>query len=398
MIDGYYPQATLINDRSVTVADILLQGEKFTVNPSALPPDITPKEPHSLVIFPALVDLCSRSGEPGFEARETLTSLQNCARGGGFGRVALLPCQPIDRLAMADFFAAYVPRPFLLWGALTSGGQLCEFADLRDRVVGFAHREPLPDLLLLRRALEYLQPYQKTVLLLAQDSKLGAGVMMEGYYSLKLGLAGIPTVAETSALAAIINLVGLTRCPVHVMGISCAQSLPLLEQAKNEGLPLTASVNWTHLLWNTSHLSTFNPHLRLHPPLPNPQDQTQMIQGIKTGIIDAIAIDHCPYTYEEKMIPFEVTPPGTIGLQFAFPLLWANLVATNKLTPLELWQALRIKPAQILGIDPPAELFALLPEVTWQLNPQTSLSLSQNTVLWQQEIKGEIIPLVNSAP
>ncbi len=95
------------------------------------------------------------------------------------------------------------------------------------------------------------------------------------------------------------------------------------------------------------------------------------------------------------MVPFEVAPPGTIGLQFAFSLLWSNLVTTKQLSPLELLQATRIKPAEILGIPLTDQLFGFLPEASWQLNAQTSLSLSANTILWQQNIKGKILPLYN---
>jgi len=393
--DGYYPQARIVTDRSVLLADVLIQGEKYKINPDAIPQEIEAKEGNSLVLFPALVDLHSRSGSPCFEARETLASLKECAGGGGFYRVALEPYQPIDRLGVVDYFAGYTPHPFLLWGAVLAGEKLPEYGDFTDRVVGFAHTKPLQDLLLLRRALEYLAPYQKPVLLVPQQAQLATGVMAEGYYALKFGLEGIPAMAETSGLASILDLVRLTHCPVHILGISCKGSLALLEQAKNEGLPVTASVLWTHLLWNSSDLKTYNPHLRLHPPLPNPLDQTELIKAVKIGTIDGIAISHSPYTYEEKMVPFEVAPPGTIGLQFAFSLLWSNLVTTKQLSPLELLQATRIKPAEILGIPLTDQLFGFLPEASWQLNAQTSLSLSANTILWQQNIKGKILPLYN---
>lgn len=398
MADGYYPQARVVTDRSVLIANVLIQGKKYSINPDVIPQELKTQEGNTLVLLPALVDLYSRSGEPGFETRETLASLKECAQRGGFHRVALEPYKPIDRLGVVDYFADYAPVPFLLWGAILEGDRLPEYSDFADRVVGFAHTKPLKDLLLLRRALEYLAPYQKPLLFVPQQAQLATGVMTEGYYALKFGLEGIPPIAETTALYSILDLVRLTRCPVHILGISCSRSLVLLEQAKNEGLPVTASVLWTHLLWNASHLKTYNPNLRLHPPLPNPLDQAELITAVKTGTIDVIAINHSPYTYEEKMVPFEVTPPGTIGLQFAFSLLWSNLVATKQLSPLELLQAIRIKPAKILGIPCPDQQFGFLSESSWQLNSQTSLSLSENTILWQQNIKGAILPLSHLEP
>jgi dihydroorotase len=391
MTDGYYPQAMIVTNRSVLLGNVLLQGGNYVLNPSVVPPAIEHKNSHSLVVFPALVDLYSRSGEPGFETRETLSSLKQCAYQGGFHRVGIDPYQPIDRLGAVDYLRDYVPEPFLLWGALLGGGKLPEYRDFAQGVIGFAHTKPLPDLLLLRRALEYLAPYQKPVVLVAQQADLATGVMSDGYDALQLGLEGIPAIAETIAVGSIIDLVRLTRCPVHILGITCRRSLTLLEQAKDEHLPITASVIWTHLVWNTSHISTYSPHLRLHPPLPTPQDQIELIKALKTGTIDAIAINHAPYTYEEKMVPFEVTPPGTIGLQFAFSWLWTKLVKTGALTPLELLQIMQIKPAQILGISPPPAVFMLLLDQPWQLNSATSLSLAENTILWEQTIENKVI-------
>ncbi|MCS6958555.1 MAG: dihydroorotase [Pseudanabaenaceae cyanobacterium SKYGB_i_bin29] len=437
-VSGYYPQAMVLTDRSVLLANVLLQSEtssgstssgstsspgrdatvglslsksssgstssgstsspgRILVNPGNLPGGVVQREPNSLVVVPALVDLFSRSGEPGFEVRETLASLQKCAQGGGFGRVAVMPYQGITHVSAVDYFLSYVPHPFLLWGSLYHRENLCEYADLLEKVVGFAYPEPIGNLLLLRRALEYLAPYQKPVLLVPLQAQLAEGVVREGLHALKLGLGGTPDIAETIAVFSVLELVRLTRCPVHLLGVSCRGSIALLEQAKNEHLPITASVLWTHLIWHTGHLDSFSPHLRLLPPLPHPPDQEELIRAVKNGTIDAIAINHYPYTYEETMLPIEVAPSGTIGLQFAFPLLWQQLVTTKKLTPLELLQALRIKPCQILGITPPDGIFALVPDCSWQLNSKTSLSLAQNTILWGQEIKGYTTPLTTNS-
>ncbi|MFN3360785.1 MAG: dihydroorotase, partial [Pseudanabaenaceae cyanobacterium] len=237
----------------------------------------------------------------------------------------------------------------------------------------------------------------KPVLLLPLQAQLAEGVVREGFTALKLGLGGTPDIAETIGVFSIVELVRLTGCPVHLMGITCKGSIALLEQAKNDHLPITASVMWTHLIWHTGHLHSFSPYLRLLPPLPHPADQEDLIKAVKSGTIDAIVINHCPYTYEETMIPLEVAPTGTIGLQFAFPLLWQHLVSTKKLTPLELLQAMRLRPCQILGINPPPANFAFLPHHTWQLNSSTSLSLAQNTILWGHTITGYTTPLTTNS-
>ncbi len=104
------------------------------------------------------------------------------------------------------------------------------------------------------------------------------------------------------------------------------------------------------------------------PPLPSEADRLALIQGVKTGVIDAIAIDHTPYTYEEKMVGFELAPPGAIGLELALAVLWHELVETHQLTALELWQALSSKPARCLGIAPPQQKIWFAPYTPWTAN------------------------------
>lgn len=117
------------------------------------------------------------------------------------------------------------------------------------------------------------------------------------------------------------------------MRISTARGVELIAEAKQRGLPITASVSWMHLLWNTKALSTYDPNLRLDPPLGNPEDQQALIEGVKTGVIEAIAIDHQPYLYEEKTVSFAEAPSGVIGLEIALPILWQNFVVSKNGNP-----------------------------------------------------------------
>jgi dihydroorotase len=126
-------------------------------------------------------------------------------------------------------------------------------------------------------------------------------------------------------------------------------------------------------------------------------DRAALIDGIKTGIIDAIAIDHTPRTYEEKTVSFVDAPPGAIGLEFALPLLWTNLVERGIFNPLELWQALSTAPAHCLGQTPSqcvdnAALECILfnPQASWEINAQTLNSRSRNTHLWGEKVTGKV--------
>jgi dihydroorotase len=229
---------------------------------------------------------------------------------------------------------------------------------------------------------------------------MGNGVMREGVNSIRFGLPGNPAIAESAALAALLEIIAAVGTPVHLMRISTRRSVELIQQAKARGLPVTASTTWMHLLFNTEDLANYDPNLRLEPPLGNPNDQAALIQGVREGILDAIAIDHTPYTYEEKTVAFSEAPPGAIGLELALPLLWQFLVETGKLSALELWKSLSTSPAICLGqsgkaIAPqqPAELVLFNPQETWNANSHTLKSQSTNTPWLGQQIQGRVVQI-----
>ncbi|TAE59900.1 MAG: dihydroorotase [Nostocales cyanobacterium] len=375
--------------------------------------DVTVRDCRGLILGNGLFDLYSHSGEPGFEERETLTSLLQAAAAGGFTRITVLPdtLPAIDNLAVVaqlrtSSHLPISPSPHLqVWGAMTmglGGKQLTEFADLvTSGVVGFTDSKPWENLGIVRRVLEYLQPFGKPVAFSPGDRQLAAnGVIREGGEALRIGLPSVPASAETTAIAALLELVADIRTPVHIMRVSTARSVELITQAKEDGLPITASTTWMHLILDTSSIKSYHTSLHLEPPLGNPHDVIALREGLQTGIIDAIAIDHIGYTYEEKMQAFAESTPGAIGLEIALPLLWQNLVATGEFTALELWQVLSVQPAaclqqQITPILPgeKAELTLFDPDKIWEVNRKNLHTLSNNTPWFEQEIQGKVLQL-----
>ncbi|MEH2199263.1 dihydroorotase [Nostoc sp.] len=381
-------------------------------------PDTQIRDCQGLVLGPGLVDLYSHSGEPGFEERETLLSLLKSAAAGGFTRVSILPdtSPAIDNPALVaqlqqkraeDNLSPLLPcspAPLLhIWGAITldvAGKQMTELADLASAgVVGFSDGKPFENLALVRRVLEYLQPLGKPVAFWPSDRQLTAnGVMREGVNALRFGLPPIPASAETTAIAAMLELVAAIGTPVHIMRVSTSRSVELIASAKAAGLPITASTTWMHLLLDTKAVKSYHTSLHLDPPLGNPSDVVALRAGVRTGVIDAIAIDHTPYSYEEKVQAFAEAPPGAIGLELALPLLWQYLVETEEFTALELWRALSASPAECLGqkvsaILPhqPAELTLFDPQQTWKVERKSLYTLSQNTPWLGQQLKGHVV-------
>jgi dihydroorotase len=392
-------------------ADVLLEnGTLRAVAVDLSPPEGTRITDASGLIFgPGLIDLYSHSGEPGFEERETLVSLVRSAQAGGFAQVCLLPdSQPaIDNPALVTWLYQHSPTATGValkpWGALTvgvQGKQLTELAELATSgIVGLTDGRSLPAWDLLRRALEYARPLGQPIALRTQDRALrGQGVVREGTMALRLGLPGDPSFSETAPLAALLELVAEIGTPVHCMQISTAQSVALIQAAKQRGLPITASTTWLHLVLTTATLASYDPNLRLDPPLGNPADQQALIQAVKTGVIDAIAVDHCPYTYEEKTVGFGEAPPGAIGLELALPMLWQGLVETGQLSGLELWRALSSGPAACLGqslpgmqVGGPVNGILFDPKNVWTVQADALQSRSHNTHLLNQTISGRVI-------
>ncbi|MEH1782528.1 MAG: dihydroorotase [Nostoc sp.] len=390
---------------------------------SDISPDTKIRDCQGLVLGPGLVDLYSHSGEPGFEERETLSSFLQAAAAGGFTRVSILPdtSPAIDNPALVaqlqkrrgggmgemekiNLVLPVSPLPLLhIWGAITldvAGKQMTELADLASAgVIGFTDGKPLENLALVRGVLEYLQPLGKPVAFWPSDRQLTAnGVMREGPDALRFGLPPIPASAETTAIAAMLELVAAIGTPVHIMRVSTARSVELIASAKAAGLPITASTTWMHLLLDTKAVKSYHTSLHLDPPLGNSRDVVALRAGVRTGVIDAIAIDHTPYSYEEKVQAFAEAPAGAIGLELALPLLWQYLVETEEFTALELWRALSASPAGCLGqkvsaILPhkAAELTLFDPQQTWKVERKSLYTLSQNTPWLGQQLKGHVV-------
>ncbi|MGY6529365.1 MAG: dihydroorotase [Cyanobacterium sp.] len=393
------------------VTDVLVMDGKIEQVGNGLDYDadgVEVMEGNGLILAPALVDIYSSSGEPGYEERETLLTLGRAMEAGGFSRGAILPnTNPVmDNPATCAFMESRgrgLSSHFYLWGALTNGLKgdvIAELASLAEAgVVGFTDNKPYDNLLLLRRMLEYAHPFDLPVALFPNHTQLrGAGVIRENSTSVRLGLIGCPTVSETVAIASIIELVALTKTKVHLMRVSTERGVKLIQRAKEEGLPISASVNWHHLLLNSEAVESYDPNLRLEPPLGAENDRLALIEGIKNGVIDAIAVDHTPYTYEENTVAFAQAPPGAIGYELILPLLWENLVETGQISALKLWEALSVNPLLCLNQKPislrpgeKAELILFSPQQCWQVTPQNLESLSSNTYWLNKEIRGKVL-------
>ena len=405
------------------VADVLISDRQIERVGDLLtdyPPQTKVLAASGLVLGTGLVDLYSHSGEPGNESRETLAQLAEAATAGGFTQVGILP-DTVPEINNLETITAIKQKSSLLtssvgqnlsqvrfWGAAYDPRkqQMNALGEIEPEIIGFTSIHDLGSLQALKQILEYVRPWQKPIAIALHHNELtSGGVIREGIESIRYGVSGNPNFSEAAILAAVLEIAAEIPSNLHIMRVTTKRGVELVAEAKARGVKVTASTTWMHLLWDSSNLASYSSNLRLEPPLGNKSDRLALADGVRQGIIDAIAIDHQAYTYEEKTVPFATAPPGVIGLQLALPLLWQRFVVSAEWTALELWQALSSRPRRCLQQEPkaiaPEELVDLVlfdPEQKWLVNQDSLQSLSANTPWYSAEITGKAIETwVNSS-
>lgn len=398
------------------VADVLLIEGKIEAIADKIadyPSQAKVCQQSGLILGTGLVDLYSHSGEPGNESRETWAELIQAAAAGGFTQVGILP-DTVPTIDNAEMLVAlqrknnhlnqehggHLPQLHFWSNAYDHAlGKMTALGELARNSIGFTSQHNLAHLNVLKQILEYSQPWQKPLALdLNQNELTAGGAMREGSDSVRYGMIGNPSFSEAAIIAAVLEMVAEIGTPVHIMRVATVRGVELIAEAKARGVPVTASTTWMHLLENSSSIKSYNPDLRLEPPLGEHLSQIALIKGVQQGIIDAIAIDHQAYTYEEKTVAFALAPPGVIGLELALPLLWQHLVVEGQYSALELWQALSSRPRHCLqqpsrAIAPgePADLVLFDPNQTWTANQANLKSPASNSPWYNQEITGKVI-------
>jgi dihydroorotase len=315
------------------VGDLAIAAGRI-VGLGAVSPEFEPDrviDASGLVVAPGLVDLAARLREPGHEHEGMLESEMAAAVAGG---VTSLVCPPdttpvLDEpglVQMLKFRARNLNLAHLYpLGALTrglNGEVLTAMAELTDAgCVGFSQAEvSLKDTLILHRALQYAATFGYTTWLRPSDAWLGNGVAAKGALATRLGLTGVPTIAETIALATIFELVRDTGARVHLCRLSSAAGVELLRRAKAEGLPVTCDVSINSLHLTDLDIGYFNAAMRVTPPLRQQRDRDAIRAGLADGTIDALVSDHTPVDADAKQLPFAEAEPGASGLELLLSL------------------------------------------------------------------------------
>ena len=360
------------------------------------------------VVAPGLVDLCARLREPGYEHKATLESELMAASAGG---VTSLVCPPdtepvLDEPGLVEMlkrrgWTLNQARIYPL-GALTAGlkgEKLAEMLELAEAgCIGFFQADrPIVDTSVLYRAMQYAATYGFTIWLRPEDAFLArGGIAHDGEVASRLGLAGIPSSAETVAIATITTLMRETGARVHLARLSSAAGVELVRRAKAEGLPLTADVGIHHLLLTDRDIGYFDSQYRFSPPLRSPSDRDALSAGVIDGTINAICSDHTPTDEDEKNVPFGEATPGASGLEMLLPLTlkWAAHANVPVATALA---RITVNAAEVLGksqgrfiAGAPADVCIFDPRAFWAVTRETLVSQGKNTPYLAREMQGKV--------
>jgi dihydroorotase len=379
------------------VADLVLRGDKIVdVGPYEGDADLV-LDAAGKIVCPGLIDMHVHLREPGGEESETIASGAAAALAGGVTSVACMPnTEPaIDTREVAEFVYLQAKRAGLAnvfpVGAVTKGRKGDELAELGQLVdggaVGFTDDgSPIDSAEIMRRALQYARMFDRAVLTHSEVRELTrGGVMNEGFISMKLGLSGMPGVAEEIMVARDIMLAEHTGGRLHVMHSSTAGAVDLVRQGKKRGVRVTTEACPHHFILTDECMVKFDSNFKMSPPLRTEADVRELIGGLVDGTIDAIATDHAPHAPEKKSRELDQAPFGIIGLETLIPLCVHGLIEPGYLDWPEVIEKLTINPARILGIDKgtlrpgaDADVTIIDPDLEWTIDPDRFRSKSRN--------------------
>ncbi len=309
----------------------------------ALPEGAELVEGEGLHAFPAFVDPHVHLRTPGQEHKEDIQTGTRSAAAGGFCAILAMPntspvvdCAPVLQ-ALRERAATQARVPTGFTAAVTvgqKGEMLTEMAELAAAGAAGLTDDGLPirSAGVMRQALQYQRLAGLTIALHEEDPTLSAGgVMHEGEVSALLGVAGIPSVSESSMVARDCQLAAFEDARIHVQHVSAAATVEVLERAKAAGTKVTAEATPHHLLLTDESVRGLDTHRKMNPPLRCEADRQAVIAGVRSGVLDTIATDHAPHSREEKEQPFEQAPLGVTGLETAFAAVYTDLVVPGHL-------------------------------------------------------------------
>lgn len=388
-------------------ADVVVEDGVITGVGTALsvPPGATVLDADGCVVAPGLVDLHAHLRQPGREEAETVETGARAAALGGYSAIVAMPNTdpPIDSAAVATEVLALGRGAVVevaVAGAITvgrAGERLAPMAELAALGVRIFTDDGagLQDGGLMRRAMDYGRGLGVTLAQHCEDDRLaGGGSMHEGAWSSRLGIPGVPAVAEEAMVARDLALARDSGARLHLLHLSTTGSITMLRQAKQAGVPVTAEVTPHHLALTDAECAGYDPVFKVNPPLRPEADVAVLRAAVRDGLIDAVATDHAPHAPESKDVPFDEAPPGMLGLETALAVTM-EAVGLERALAVMSWQ-----PAAIAGLagrhggpvaaGAPANLCVVDPVARWTVDPSALASRSRNTPFAGRVLTGRV--------
>jgi dihydroorotase len=402
--DSEYTGALLVSDGKI--ADF---GPNLFA--SGAPYGIESVDCRGFYLAPGIVDTRVHTGEPGEEHKETLESAGVAATVGGITSMVLLPDNepPFDDASLIEFVARRARQIKLTnmyaCGALTvglEGRELAEMGLLAEAgAVGFTDADhAVGNAQVLRRALYYAKAFDALIVHLPQEPTLSGGSMTSGVMATRLGLSGNPPLAEVMMVERDIRLVEMTGGRLHLAKISTAESVKAIAAAKDRGLAITCDTAAPYFALNDLAVGDYRTFGKLVPPLRSEGDRGAIVEGLKSGVIDAIVSDHRPQDQDSKRVPFAQAEPGGIGLETLLPVS-LELVHNGNVSLPRLFQRLSSTPARLFGLPggklakgAPADLVLFDAGYAWKIDRADFWSKTKNSPFDERPVQGMVMTTI----
>ncbi len=360
-------------------------------------------------LSPGWLDMHVHLSDPGYEWKENLNALSKAAITGGFTDILCYPntVPVVDHSQMIhSLLGRAIDEAVSLHfcGTLTqaaAGKELAELYDMHSAgAIAFTDgTHHLQHTGLILRALQYMQVFEGLMIHYPSDNRLvGNGQMNEGIASTRLGMPGIPELAEASATAKDLQILAYAGGRMHLQPMSAPTSLSMIKAAKQQNPGLSVGTDIAYLCMDDEQLETFDSNYKLFPPLRSVSQQAQLQQALQSGLIDSIASGHWAQTAEEKQMEFSQAEAGILGLQTAFSLVNMHLIEKNVIDLSRFVELIAINPRKILKIPAlriaegeKASLTCFHPSVEWTFNHKHIFSRSRNSPCMNQLLKGKVL-------
>ena len=365
-----------------------------------------------LYACPGLIDMRVSIGEPGEEHKENIKSGSKAALAGGITTIVCLPnTNPvIDNVSVAEYVQNRAKKESKInlytYGSITKnfdGQNLSEMGLLtKAGVKGFTDAtQSVDNSAVFKRALEYSKAFDALIIQFPEDRNLAKhGVMNEGEISTRLGLPGIPTLAEVMVIERDLRLVELTGAKYHVSCISTADAVDAIRKAKQKGLKITCDTSPQYFTLNELAIDDYKTFAKLSPPLRSEKDRVAVTNGLKDGTIDAIQSDHCPQDEDNKRLPFAHAKEGIIGLETLLPLS-LELFHNKTLSLIDVIKKLTKNPASILNLNhgtlkkgAKADILIFDPNKPFVIDVKKFRSTSKNSPFNKKPSQGKVIKTI----